>query len=354
MSNAVSSTRGRLDKIEQAGRAAATTASRRNRHRGCVTCRARFRKAASASGGRSCHRRARSAPAAAEPSLELRRYSRRIRSHCRTSAGRRDAHACAFSDGSFQPRHRKRTGISRAAAVGRAPPRRAGRRARRSRRQSCRRPPDVRSPGGDDVRQSGRGVARRPSSKARRRLARYSIQLFRPVEPMLASPAESVSDAIEAFGQAAFELKLDGARIQVHKSGDEVRVFSRALRDVTAAVPEVVEAVRPAAGHARSILDGEVLALRRDGTPLPFQETMRRFGRRLDVDRLRSELPLTPFFFDCLYTDGRPLITEPQRATVCGAAERRWKHSLFLTASSATKARPRSSSTAPSRVAMRA
>ena len=129
---------------------------------------------------------------------------------------------------------------------------------------------------------------------------------------MLASPAESVSDAIEAFGQAAFELKLDGARIQVHKSGDEVRVFSRALRDVTAAVPEVVEAVLPLAAR-EIVLDGEVLALRRDGTPLPFQETMRRFGRRLDVDRLRSELPLTPFFFDCLYIDGRPLTAEPQR-----------------------------------------
>jgi DNA ligase-1 len=143
-------------------------------------------------------------------------------------------------------------------------------------------------------------------------LSTYSIQLFRPVEPMLASPAEGVSDAIEAFGRAAFELKLDGARIQVHKSGNEVRVFSRALRDVTAAVPEVVEAVSPLACR-ELILDGEVLALQRDGTPLPFQETMRRFGRRLDVDRLRSELPLTPFFFDCLYVDGRPLTAEPQR-----------------------------------------
>jgi DNA ligase 1 len=143
-------------------------------------------------------------------------------------------------------------------------------------------------------------------------LSSYSIRLFRPVEPMLASPAESVSDAIEAFGQAAFELKLDGARIQVHKAGADVRVFSRALRDVTAAVPEVVEAIRRLPAR-ELILDGEVLALQRDGTPLPFQETMRRFGRRLDVDRLRSELPLTPFFFDCLYIDGRSLTAEPQR-----------------------------------------
>src|SRR5688572_12350065 len=143
-------------------------------------------------------------------------------------------------------------------------------------------------------------------------LEKYSIQLFRPVEPMLASPAESVAVALAAFGEAAFELKLDGARIQVHKSGDEVRVFSRALRDVTAAVPEVVEAVRPLAAR-EIILDGEVIALRGDRSPLPFQETMRRFGRRLEVDRLRSELPLTPFFFDCIYVDGRPLTAEPQR-----------------------------------------
>ena len=143
-------------------------------------------------------------------------------------------------------------------------------------------------------------------------LEKYAIQLFRPVEPMLASSAESVADALAAFSEAAFELKLDGARIQVHKSGDEVRVFSRALRDVTAAVPEVVDAVRPLAAR-EIILDGEVIALRDDRSPLPFQETMRRFGRRLQVDRLRSELPLTPFFFDCLYVDGRPLTAEPQR-----------------------------------------
>jgi DNA ligase-1 len=142
-------------------------------------------------------------------------------------------------------------------------------------------------------------------------LSRYAIQLFRPVEPMLASPAANVAEALEWLGEAAFELKLDGARIQAHKSGDEVRVFSRGLRDVTAAVPEVVEEVRRLAAR-ELILDGEVIALREDGRPRPFQETMRRFGRRLDVETLRTELPLTPFFFDCLYVDGRPLTAEPQ------------------------------------------
>ena len=143
-------------------------------------------------------------------------------------------------------------------------------------------------------------------------LSGYTIELFRPIEPMLASTAETVGEALAAFGEGAFELKLDGARIQVHKAGADVRVFSRALRDVTAAVPEVVEAVRSFPAR-ELILDGEVLVLQPNGSPLPFQETMRRFGRRLDVDRLRTELPLTPFFFDCLYKDSQSLIPEPQR-----------------------------------------
>ena len=143
-------------------------------------------------------------------------------------------------------------------------------------------------------------------------LSRYAIQLFRPVEPMLASPAADTAEALGWLGEAAFELKLDGARIQVHKAGEEVRVFSRGLNDVTAAVPDVVELIRSLPGR-ELILDGEVIALQEDGRPRPFQETMRRFGRRLDVERLRNELPLTPFFFDCLYVDGRPLTMEPQR-----------------------------------------
>jgi len=144
-------------------------------------------------------------------------------------------------------------------------------------------------------------------------LARYAIELFRPVEPMLASPVADVGEALEWLGEAAFELKLDGARIQVHKSGDDVRVFSRGLRDVSTAVPEAVEQIR--ALPARDLIfDGEAIALHDDGRPRPFQETMRRFGRRLDVETLRRELPLTPVFFDCLYLNGTPMTAEPQRA----------------------------------------
>src|SRR6185436_12269459 len=139
-------------------------------------------------------------------------------------------------------------------------------------------------------------------------------------QPMLADSAADVGDALATLGDASFEYKLDGARIQVHKAGDEVKVYSRNLRDVTVAVPEVVAVAR--AMPAREIvLDGEAIALRPDGTPQPFQVTMRRFGRKLDVESLKTTLPITPFFFDALYLDGAPLVDEPlaRRVEVLGA-----------------------------------
>jgi DNA ligase-1 len=143
-------------------------------------------------------------------------------------------------------------------------------------------------------------------------LSRFVVQIFRPVQPMLAQTAAGVDDALGDLNEdVALEWKLDGARTQVHKAGDEIKVFSRNLRDVTFAVPEVVEAARKLAVN-EVILDGEVIALRPDGTPQTFQQTMQRFGRKLDVDRLRGEIPLTPFFFDCLYADGTSLIDRPQ------------------------------------------
>ena len=141
-------------------------------------------------------------------------------------------------------------------------------------------------------------------------LSRFSLRVFHPVQPMLAQSADSVDDALARLGAMALDYKLDGARVQVHKDETEVRVFTRHLREVTAAVPEVVEAVGRMPPR-RLILDGEVLALGTEGAPLPFQVTMRRFGRKLDVDALRRTLPLTPFFFDCLLVDGQDLIDDP-------------------------------------------
>jgi DNA ligase-1 len=130
---------------------------------------------------------------------------------------------------------------------------------------------------------------------------------------MLADSAAEVVEALEQLGEAAFEYKLDGARVQVHKDGGEVRVYSRALNDVTAAVPELVELVT-ALPARQLVLDGEALALSPGRRPLPFQVTMRRFGRRLDVPRLRQELPLAVRFFDALLVDGDPLIDRPLAA----------------------------------------
>ena len=116
--------------------------------------------------------------------------------------------------------------------------------------------------------------------------------------------------ALERAGTAAFEYKLDGARVQVHKAGGTVRVFSRRLNDVTSAVPEVVELVS-ALPASELVLDGEVIALDADRRPLPFQTTMRRFGRKLDVSAMRASIPLDAFFFDCLYIDGDSLLDRP-------------------------------------------
>jgi DNA ligase-1 len=138
-------------------------------------------------------------------------------------------------------------------------------------------------------------------------LMRFSIRLLQPVLPMLAQPVEDTAAALDELGTAALEWKLDGARVQAHKAGDEVRVFTRNLNDVTAAVPEIVEIVR--AARARDvILDGEAIALRADAMPRPFQVTMRRFGRKLDIEAMRRELPLSVFFFDCLRRDDEPLV----------------------------------------------
>ena len=141
-------------------------------------------------------------------------------------------------------------------------------------------------------------------------LSRFQMKIFHPVLPMLAQTAEGVAEVLERLRTAAFEQKMDGARIQAHKSGEEVRLFTRGLNDVTESAPEIVERVRSLPAR-EVILDGEVLALRPDGRPQPFQTTMRRFGRKLDVAAMRGELPLTPFFFDCLYLDGGPLIDRP-------------------------------------------
>jgi len=152
-------------------------------------------------------------------------------------------------------------------------------------------------------------------------LAAYGLEPLRPLQPMLAQTAEGVGDALAQLGAAAFEHKLDGARVQVHRAGDEVRVFTRELNDVTARAPEVVEVVR-ALPVRQIVLDGEVIALRADGRPEPFQRTMQRFGRKLEVEKMRAELPLSAFFFDVVHVDGVDLLDRPAAERAAALADR--------------------------------
>ncbi len=141
-------------------------------------------------------------------------------------------------------------------------------------------------------------------------LDEFRLTLLRPIQPMLAQPGDDLATALERTGTAAVEWKLDGARIQVHRLGDEVRAYTRNLADITERVPEVVDAVRTLPAQAL-VLDGEVIALREDGRPHPFQVTMSRFGTKGKVEEQRASLPLSSFFFDCVHLDGEDLLDRP-------------------------------------------
>jgi DNA ligase-1 len=153
-------------------------------------------------------------------------------------------------------------------------------------------------------------VARAAIASGAGGLQSFGVRLFRPIQPMLAQAADDLTDALQRLGRVALDFKLDGARVQVHRSDRDVRVYTRRLNEITESIPEVAEAVR-ALPARELVLDGEAIALRADGSPEPFQVTMARFASRLDVDRLRREVPLSTFFFDCLYVDGQSLLDVP-------------------------------------------
>ncbi|ADG73841.1 DNA ligase I, ATP-dependent Dnl1 [Cellulomonas flavigena DSM 20109] len=156
---------------------------------------------------------------------------------------------------------------------------------------------------------------------ARTALDAFALTVGRPVRPMLAQSAPDVPTAVAQLGERAgtaespaaqvvVDTKLDGIRIQVHRDGDDVRVWTRSLDDITARVPEIVAAVRGLPARAL-VLDGEALALDADGRPRPFQETASRSATR-DAE-LAGSATLTPFFFDVLHVDGRDLLDAPLR-----------------------------------------
>jgi DNA ligase-1 len=146
------------------------------------------------------------------------------------------------------------------------------------------------------------------------RLRGAAVELLRPIEPMLAQSAADVAAAMQRCdGKLALELKLDGARVQIHRRGDEIRIFSRRLQDVTRSLPDVVDEVRRRAGGGDVVFEGEVIALA-DGRPLPFQELMRRFRRVRDIEAVAREVPVRLYLFDLLYGGGGALLDEPYEA----------------------------------------
>ena len=143
-------------------------------------------------------------------------------------------------------------------------------------------------------------------------LERATLRLFRPIKPMLAQTAEEHAEAFERYGgQIALEYKLDGARVQIHRQDDHVRIYSRTLSDVTASLPDVVAEVKDKLSAREAIVEGEAVAVDAQGRPLPFQHLMRRFRRVHDVAATVLEIPVQLHLFDALYVDGRLLIDAP-------------------------------------------
>ncbi|MEW1823862.1 ATP-dependent DNA ligase [Streptomyces sp. NPDC088196] len=141
-------------------------------------------------------------------------------------------------------------------------------------------------------------------------LDRFRLTVGRPVLPMLAHSATSVAEAVEKLGECAVEEKLDGIRVQVHRDGDVVRLYTRTLDDITDRLPELTAAAMELRGE-RFILDGEVISFDEDGRPRSFQETAGRVGSRVDVATAAETVPVSPVFFDALSVDGRDLLDLP-------------------------------------------
>ena len=152
------------------------------------------------------------------------------------------------------------------------------------------------------LRGDARAVAEVAMREGEAGLAQFRLELGRPLGPMLASPAASLEEAMEKVGEGIVDYKLDGARIQVHRDGEDVAVFSRSLDDLTARLPEVVAAAR-ALPARRVVLDGEAISLREDGRPEPFQVTS---------SRIASGAPgVVAVLFDVLHLDGEDLLDAP-------------------------------------------
>jgi len=146
-------------------------------------------------------------------------------------------------------------------------------------------------------------------------LKKATVRLFHPLQPMLAQTVETMAEALgeQGSGQAsaALEYKLDGARVQIHKRGEKVCIYSRQLAEVTPSLPEIVDWVRGGVAASDAILEGEAIAVDSEGRPLPFQQVMRRFGRVHDVAQMVQDMPVALYLFDLLYADGKGYVDVP-------------------------------------------
>jgi DNA ligase-1 len=143
-------------------------------------------------------------------------------------------------------------------------------------------------------------------------LAKIRFRIFRPVNLMLAQMANGVAEALsEHGGKTAFEYKYDGARVQIHKLNDEVRIFSRRLTDVTESLPETVDTAKENIKAKEAIVEGEIIAVDAHGHPFPFQHLMRRFRRVHSIGEMVESTPIQLYLFDILYVDGQNLISLP-------------------------------------------
>ncbi len=148
-------------------------------------------------------------------------------------------------------------------------------------------------------------------SAKRGTLSDLSVMVNRPMKMMLAQLSEGIPSALHEMGTAAIEWKYDGARVQIHKDGGKVRIYSRRLENVTASLPEIARAALKQIRAESAILDGEAVALSADGRPRAFQEILKRFRRKYNVEKLAAEIPLSLFLFDLLYLDGQSVIDTP-------------------------------------------
>ncbi|MBC7260688.1 MAG: ATP-dependent DNA ligase [Chloroflexi bacterium] len=148
-------------------------------------------------------------------------------------------------------------------------------------------------------------------------LEQSTIQLGQPIKPMLAQTAASVADAFDLLGsKLVLEYKLDGARVQIHKDGQRVWLFSRHLSDLTASLPEICAQVKQEIAAQTAILEGEVIAVNAGGRPLPFQHLMRRLGRVHDIVAMQQQVPVQLYLFDLLYLDGALMLDRPYQERV--------------------------------------